>query len=408
MNQKALSDRYQALVDFLLPYQEIWRNEIMLQYPNSLRGYDSAWLAELREHISPEKALPLTQGMGWDQLRSPQLREFHATLLELTRFRKASPAVPFPANPKSWLHIIPKKKHELERLTPLLAQWSEGKRVVDIGGGQGHLAQTLAHHYGLEVLSLDMDPELQTIGEKWQKIKWENSPHQVKFRAHQVQRSDETFAALMDTNTITTGLHTCGPLAVAHMEAAVLARASLVNLPCCYHKLAASDCNLSQLAQLRPFAWSIYALTLASGGHYKVTAEDIAFRNQMKRFRYTLHFLLHHEFGIKHQVILGESPREIYFAPFSAYVREQLGRLGLESPWSDQQLEDYLLKACHKELVDQMLAAALMRDAFGRAIEATIILDRVLWLREQGMECEVLEVFDPTLSPRNLVLVGAY
>jgi hypothetical protein len=42
-----LEARHEALISFLLPYQDIWKNEIMLQYPNSLDGYPMAWIEEL-------------------------------------------------------------------------------------------------------------------------------------------------------------------------------------------------------------------------------------------------------------------------------------------------------------------------------------------------------------------------
>ena len=404
MDHKA---RYQALVEFLLPYQEIWRNEIMLQYPHSLEGYNPLWIEELKGHTAPHKTWPLIQNVGWNQLKAPGLAAFHAKLQELTQFPALESLRPMKTVRLSWIHIIPKKRHELERLAPLVASLLEGKeQLVDIGGGQGHLAQTVAHHYGAKVLSLDMDPELQATGKHWQEVKWETSPHQVEFKLHKVERRDKVFAGLMNEHTVTTGLHTCGPLAVAHLEAAVLARATVLNMPCCYHKQGLEDCNLSTVAQGLPLDFNQYALTLASGAHFRVSEADIVFRNQIKLYRYTLHFLLHHEFEVKEQVKLGPCAPEFYHGPFPRYVHEQLKRLGLESNWSDERLQAYLERPAQQELIQGMLAAAILRDALGRALEAAIICDRAIWMEEQGYAVELIEVFDPHISPRSLGLVA--
>jgi len=400
--------RYEALVEFLLPYQDIWRNEIMLQYPRSLAAYDPAWVEELTQKLSSNFTFELLQGRGWSTLQ-PSLAAFHETLQDLSQFPTALAKSKLPVKAVSWVKIIPKKQHELERLAPFIAELVQEQKlneVVDIGGGVGHLAQTLAHHYGFKVTSLDMDPELQRSGVRWQLHKWEDSPHRVTFQEHRVERADKKFAALMGSETLTTGLHTCGGLGVAHMEAGALARAAVVNMPCCYHKLDIADCNLSSSAQTHPLPWNLFALTLAAGAHRKVTLKDVQFRDKMKYFRYTLHFLLHDEFGIKGQVTLGNCPPELYDGSFAVYAREQLTRLQLTSAWSDEKLDAYFMEENNQTLIKQMLAAATVRDVMGRALEAAIITDRALWMEERGYHVDINEIFDPAVSPRNLALIA--
>ncbi len=399
--------RYQALADFLLEYQDIWRNEIMLEYPTPVRAYDPAWVEELLGHTSPEATWRLAQGEGWQDLQAPGLAAFHSHLTALSTFPAPAEVPPLPVQKQTWVHVVPKKQHELERLAPLLARLARARgltRIVDIGGGQGHLAQTLAHHYRLDVLSLDMDPELQAIGRRWQKAKWPDSPHPVEFRPHKITRHDAGFKATLDAHTLSTGLHTCGGLAVAHLEATCASGATVANLACCYHKLEVGEWNLSGAT---PLPFNQFALTLASGAHRKVTLEDIRFRNQLKHHRYTLHFLLHDEYGRSEQVTLGNCPPELYAGPFPAYAREQFSRLGIPCDWSDGRLETYFTDETRVKLIHRMLAAAIIRDSLGRALEAAILCDRALWLEGQGYDVAIQEVFDPTASPRNLALLGA-
>jgi hypothetical protein len=208
----------------------------------------------------------------------------------------------------------------------------------------------------------------------------------------------------MNDQTMTTGLHTCGSLAVAHIEAAILAKASLVNMPCCYHKIDLGDLNLSTVAKQNPLPYNIFGLTLASGSHYKSSFQDIFFRNQVKYFRYTLHFLLTDVFHRPEKIALGTCPPQLYDGPFAVYAREQLSRLGLELNWNDRELNDYYAQEKNQEQIKQMLAAAIIRDVMGRVLETAIMIDRALWLEEHGYESQVFEIFDPTISPRNMVL----
>ncbi len=405
MNLKA---RYDALIAFLLPYQDIWKNEIMLQYPNPLEAYPSAWIEELLPWIEPQKTLDLTYDQQWDQL-SHELRDFHDQTQALAHFPSLAPQVPLPVRPETWVKIIPKKQHELERLTPILGEYMQQHQlddVVDIGGGLGHLAQTLAHHYQRSVVSLDMDEKLQLAGQKWQQHKWPQSPTPVRFQTHRIDHQDATFMKLLSSNTLTTGLHTCGGLAVAQMSATNEAKASLANMGCCYHKLLPYELHLSQKSKESPLPWGLYALTLASGAHHKVSLDDVIFRNQVKFFRYTLHFLLHDHFEITEPVTLGNADPKSYLGQFSHYAREQLARLQLSFKGSDEDLNHYYQREENLALVKKMLAAALIRDQFGRVLESAIILDRALFLEENGYEVQLGEIFDPKVSPRNILLLA--
>lgn len=49
-----------------------------------------------------------------------------------------------------------------------------------------------------------------------------------------------------------------------------------------------------------------------------------------------------------------------------------------------------------------------LRAALGPLLETILLLDRLLFLQEQGDSLEVLmlPIFDPTLSPRNVALIA--
>lgn len=49
-----------------------------------------------------------------------------------------------------------------------------------------------------------------------------------------------------------------------------------------------------------------------------------------------------------------------------------------------------------------------LRAALGPVLETLILLDRLLFLQEQGSSVEslILPIFDPALSPRNMALIA--
>lgn len=60
----------------------------------------------------------------------------------------------------------------------------------------------------------------------------------------------------------------------------------------------------------------------------------------------------------------------------------------------------------HDERVTQLEIYWSLRALLGPLLEALIIVDRFLFLREQGVEADVVRAFDGELSPRNMVLLG--
>lgn len=81
---------------------------------------------------------------------------------------------------------------------------------------------------------------------------------------------------------------------------------------------------------------------------------------------------------------------------FSAVVNNEVVSL---SKW---QLTDHLLM---QEFIGPFWA---LRAALGPLVESYILLDRLLFLQEQGnsVEAFLFPIFDPTLSPRNIAVIA--
>lgn len=403
--------RLREIIDFLKDYQRIWQNEIMLMYPDPLDGYPSTWLDELDAVKDKALLISLERKEVQGILKNSELLHFHARIEELCRLEQAPDFPLIPANNATWLFMVPKKIYEIKRLGPLINHVYQNEkidRIVDIGGGIGLLAQTMNNVYHHKVVSVDLDPVMQETG----KIRHEKNargPNKVEYHNIKVSADELRFVSLLDSSTLTLGLHTCGNLANDQVRASAKAKArALINMGCCYHKLMPETQNISSFVQSQPdkFIMGQFALTLASRAHRKMEEKDYDLKEKVKMYRYSIHFLLHDEYGMKKIATLGNSNPKLYDEPFSVYAIDNLKRIGINIKHTPEELDAYYHDPERQKLISRMLVAGLIRNAFGRLLELYIQLDRVIYLEEQGFETKLLEVFEEPISPRNIAIVA--
>jgi|GEM_PF-1037965 len=403
-------ERFLAINHFIKAYQKIWQNEIMLMYPTPLSDYPLEWIQEISGFKEKKDIMQIERRDVFDLIKLPSLRAFYQQIEELSQFEKISPSSPLPTDAKTFLYMIPKKQHEIKHLAPIINDFHKSlkiKKIVDIGGGIGLLAQTLASQYGLEVTSLDQDLTLQKTGQERAQKKTRIHENLVKYHQMRVSKDDPLFLKHLSTETMSVGLHTCGPLAVDQIIASATKKIpALINSACCYNKLGSIQ-NISTFAQEHhPTTMQLFALTLATRAHKKLEEKDYDLKMKVKRYRYAFHFLLHDEYNIKELMPLGNSTAKLYDKSFSTYALDQFKRIGIEPRHCEEALEKYFADPARQELIWQMLAGGIIRNAIGRLLEVYLLLDRVLYLEEHGYKVQLLQVFDEILSPRNLGIIA--
>lgn len=401
-------ERLLQIRDFLKPYQEIWQNEIMLMYPEPLKGHSLEWIEDLRRFQNKPDVIRLEKKDVFDYIQNPSLIEFYKKLEELGQLPQVRSYPPMPENSFTWLYIIPKKQHEIKLLAPHLNHLYHQQKidqVLDIGGGIGLLAQTLNNQYQLKVTSVDMNPVLQDTGIKRHEKNAKNPHNKVQYKNIKVETGGD-FSNLLEAKVMPVGLHTCGRLALDIIKVSALKKVpALVNFGCCYHTLdqTAELQNLSHFSQSNDPIWmSKYALTLSCRAHRKMSENDYDLKMKVKFYRYAIHILLHDHYGIKEIVNLGNSNPKLYNESFGDYVLEQFKRIDLSPKHTIHELNTFFGDPELKLLIEQMLAAGLIRNAFGRVLELYLLLDRAIYLEEQGYQVQVEEFFDEELSPRNI------
>lgn len=405
---------FNQLESILLPYKDIWNKEILLEYPNHHAPYQKKWTDEL-------KNLNLDELYHFEKKSYKNLR-LSTELFELVNSLDQISLIPqkiFPSKLKekhydhyAFLFQIPKKVHEIKNLSLAiddLAQTVHVKKITDIGGGVGFLAQNLTNYFNYEVTSIDADESLQIAGKKRNSKNTKNPENMINFVHHfvSIQNVDKNFNSNFSFDSLSCGLHTCGGLAVDHLKLATKNNnIALINLGCCYHKLSKnSDLqNISDFYKKHSsLTLSPYALTLATRGHKKLTLKDFHFKNIVKKYRYTLHLYLYHKLGICDFVSLGTSHPKLYQGDFASYAINQLTKLNLKLP-SNQELNDFYEDKKISESVWELILLGVLRAHFGRALEVYLLLDRVFYLEENNYKTQLFALFDEEISPRNIAI----
>lgn len=405
-----LHSQYNELLQFLRNNSHCWDHEVLHSYPHYLEKLPPAWLDSLAK-LNRDQLWLMDSKQDFSFIDNAELRELFTKLEQLTQL----PAIKTTSTPHQYDHaaafygVRGKKRHEIETLAPVLKQLKQQhqfKRVIDIGGGQGHLARVLARHFGVPTLSLDRDEKLQALGQ----INLKRLAHRpppagaAELEFQQCELSHEHTPACFDSQSFVLGLHTCGDLAVdllAHTHHAGCI--GVMSFGCCYSKMRLDDTGHA-INGPQGLKLNMHALTLATRGHRSDTRKDYDLKLLVKRHRYTLHLFHYHQRDLKRFIPMGETVAREYRGKFSEYALPRLQAHGIEA--TAQELDNfYHSEWVHKEF-EQMLRANLIRWQFGRALELVILFERAIKLEEKGMKVEVATYFDEHQSPRNIGILA--
>ena len=123
-------------------------------------------------------------------------------------------------------------------------------------------------------------------------------------------------------------------------------------------------------------------------------------------FRAVLEYLLIRR-NIKYRHTILKSVPKSHLLPFPEYAKKATVNLvneGMEA-FTDEELDNDDVR----DMLNQWWSVVIfytIRLSFAPVIETVILLDRCLFLLEQGYESVMFPLFDPILSPRNQVIVA--
>ncbi|XP_038970314.1 methyltransferase-like protein 25 isoform X3 [Phoenix dactylifera] len=161
-----------AIAVFLRPFKPLLDAHVVNFFKDRLwEMVDEQWMECLRKE-SVENLLKLPSGFVQDYWPH-SLQEFICTLRSLVFAREPKLSHPFLCN----LHVASlgsvltqgmslKKKHEVEILAAVISKVASGsgaQTIIDVGSGQGYLAQALSFEYQLSVTAIDASLHHATV-----------------------------------------------------------------------------------------------------------------------------------------------------------------------------------------------------------------------------------------------------
>ncbi|XP_068270610.1 methyltransferase-like protein 25B [Nyctibius grandis] len=367
-------------------------------------------------------------------------------------------------------HIKPKKQHEIRRLGKLLQRLSQATgcdRVVDVGAGQGHLSRLLAFGLGFSVTAVEGDGRLAATAEHFDRELLRElgktggsgnaegpprcpQPPPRRPPPPLTPRAPRHVAGRLDPKApwgefllppdppaptpnarnplggpggaeggqrvLVTGLHACGDLSPALLRhfARSPAVAALASVPCCHMKLSTPPQPPGD-----PFGYPLSSWVAKLPGHQlsyraregachaleeyvgRLDAESGSLR--VHCYRAVLETLIRAAHpGMRRPGV--QTVKKAHALSFPQYARLGLPRVGLDPATVALESEAVgaMLEQQHKVVAFFSLSLLL-----APLVETLILLDRLLYLREQGFQCALVPLFNPRFSPRNLVLVAA-
>ncbi len=411
MSDLSYAPHFSAICEALAPFESIWNHEVLHLNWRLEETYPREWVESLAA-LSDEEAYRLDTGRQLPAIH-PEMNSLLGHFKELTRV----PPVQLPPvthNQKTFTFIKEKKVHEITKILPLIDQLKKeysDLKIIDIGGGVGHLARALAFETGSDVTTIDGNPEFQELGKaRLKKLRTPPDAGAINFYHSMLTRGNHQneLLELFESHHISLGLHTCGDLALSHIELHLSSKQKgMLNFGCCYNKLDPShDINISAYAKERALPFNEYALSLATRGYAKLALKDYQLKKRVKLFRYGLHFLLESEFGLETPFPVGECNTRIYWGDFHHYAKEKLSEHGFKNHLSNQAIDDFIEQPRIRNQINLMISCDLLRWQFGRPIEFYLLLDRALYLQEAGKRVTLQEFFSESLSPRNIGILS--
>ncbi|WP_411381536.1 methyltransferase [Pseudomonas sp. MPB26] len=392
MNARDVEARFQALDAFLIEHQGLWK-------PRPFTHRHLPWETE-----HPDLAVWLRQRSLADAETShnqphdlpapapfPQLA---AQARQLSAVDKLPTQPLAPARHRLNVDVPGRKWQQIEAFGAALQFAQTPTHWLDWCAGKGHLGRRLLQA-GQALTCLEYDAALIATGQAL-------SEHHGLPVTHRLQ--DVMADVAMTAEHTPVALHACGDLHVRLLQlASAVGCKQLALAPCCYNRINADTYQpLSNAGRASHLQLSIDDLglplseTVTAGKRVRQQrdismARRLGFDHLQRELR-----------GLDEYLPTPSLPASWLGMPFADYCRELANLNGLstgEQNWST-------LEAYGWQRLAEVRNLELVRGLFRRPLEVWLVLDRALFLGENGYRVEVGSFCDCALTPRNLMVLA--
>ncbi|WP_166114560.1 methyltransferase [Pseudoalteromonas sp. Z9A5] len=271
--------------------------------------------------------------------------------------------------------------------------------VLEWCAGKGHLGRMLAFNGASEVHSIELQSSLCKQGEQ------SAQQQGLAMRFSQVDVLTDNTSDFFNSDIHAVALHACGGLHQEFMRQASLAKVQEISFsPCCYHLFTAnkyfamstlarkSDLNLTH----RDLKLSLQETVTAPSRLEKVRKTELEWRLGFDALRKSIT-------DEQCYVSVPSVNKAIFSDSFKSFCAWAADKKAILLP-QDTDYEKFLsIGQERKKITDRV---ELVRHVFRRAIEVWLVLDRALYLQQQGYQVSVKTFCEKQLTPRNILILA--
>lgn len=322
--------------------------------------------------------------------------------------------------PQRALFGLPERKKRqtegfVSSLLPLLqalgSDWTKEQEIVDWCSGRGYLARQLHYASGSSVVCLERDSKLCDSGHAAHRRLDRFLSAQVSFQVQDVLKPIVSSSA--KKAYLHTSLHACGDLHGSMLRLASSGKVQAIACaPCCFHSIsdtvysAFSECGRG--AALNPSREEL-RLATAETCTANTLEKELRQRELLWRVAFDLH--LRELSGIDEYCPAPSVKKSLLKSSFEEFARSLLGRLHEQgsrsvvyTPLSAGARQTLFSQA--KQKLSRIRRLEKARLGFRKALEYWLLLDRALFLQEQGYDVELREFCLKQESGRNIVILA--
>lgn len=273
------------------------------------------------------------------------------------------------------------------------------RRWVDWCAGKGHLGRALHRIRSEPVQCVEIKAALCEIGVREAAL----AGISLEFECGDVL--DAQIHRLLGTDTGAAALHACGYLNLALIEAAVTHQTPFLAIaPCCYQRIdGMRHTPISAAGAKDNVVLTRHQLRLPSLDETMTSEKRRAARRREHAFRLGTDLLIRRAAGIDRYTPLGPVKRRWLKQDFAHFARSVTDAKNLPLPsrvdWRRAEADGW-------KRFYEASALGMARGLFRRAIESWLVLDRALFLEENGYAVTIGTFCPPELTPRNLMITA--
>lgn len=388
-----LSDRFQALDQFLIEHQQLWKPRPFTR----LRLDWEAQYPELAAHLRQGSLADAEAEQAPDLLPSPfpQLAQRAAELSALGDLPDVSASF---ANHRLEVNVPGRKWQQIDAFSRRLGFREQPRHWLDWCSGKGHLGRRLLQP-GQQLTCLEYDAELVAAGQAL------SDHHRLPATHVQQDVMAADSARHLGPDTSAVALHACGDLHVRLLQSASQAGCRhLAVAPCCYNRIRTPQYQaLSTAAQRSALTLSVDDLALPLCEAVTASARVRRQRDASMARRLGFDLLQRQQRQGDDYLPTPSLPTAWLDKTFEQYCRDlaALKQLPLHGTPDWQALE-----AAGWQRLAQVRNLERLRNLFRRPLELWLVLDRALYLQAHGYTVQLGLFCDYPLTPRNLLLLA--